>query len=212
MTRIVLAALDEPLVQAWKDAFTGVAGVEIHAGSILEVACDAIVSPANSFGFMDGGIDALYVDRFGDIVQDRVRHAILRRHHGELLVGTADIVETDNGLQPFLITAPTMRVPMRLPVDTVNPYLAMRGVLNLVHHGQWADGTRSGTPIRDSVSSVAFPGLGTGVGRVPPGICARQMRRALLDDRRAPRLPTSWAEASEEHQFLYADVPVRLQY
>ncbi len=31
----------------------------------LDVKCDAVVSPANSFGFMDGGIDLIYSHRFG---------------------------------------------------------------------------------------------------------------------------------------------------
>ena len=56
-------------------------------------------------------------------------------------------------------------------------------------------------------------GLGTGVGRVPPAICARQMRAALdefLLDRF--REPADWAEASERHQLLYTDRPTRLQY
>ena len=37
---------------------------------------------------------------------------------------------------------------------------------------------RPGTPVRERVSSIAFPGLGTGVGRVPPGTCARQVLQA----------------------------------
>jgi hypothetical protein len=54
--------------------------------------------------------------------------------------------------------------------------------------------------------------MGTGVGGVPAEICARQMR-AAIDRATAPRhaLPTSWAEASEEHQLLYTDKPARLQ-
>ena len=32
---------------------------------ILESSADAIVSPANSFGYMDGGIDLVYLHRFG---------------------------------------------------------------------------------------------------------------------------------------------------
>ena len=39
----------------------------------------------------------------------------------------------------------------------------------------------AGDPIREIVSSVAMPGLGTGVGRVPPIQCARQVRAAIED-------------------------------
>jgi O-acetyl-ADP-ribose deacetylase (regulator of RNase III) len=41
--------------------------VTVHQVSILDVACDAVVSPANSFGFMDGGIDAVYLSLFGKV-------------------------------------------------------------------------------------------------------------------------------------------------
>jgi hypothetical protein len=59
---------------------------------------------------------------------------------------------------------------------------------------------------------VALPGLGTGVGRVGPGTCARQVRAALDDVLLGPHpMPRSWAEASERHQLLYTDRPRRLQ-
>jgi O-acetyl-ADP-ribose deacetylase (regulator of RNase III) len=83
--KIVLTAIDAPLAAAWEAFCGGVEGVEIYRGSIFDVACDAVVSPANSFGFMDGGIDALYMARFGDDIQMAVRRAIYERHHGELI-------------------------------------------------------------------------------------------------------------------------------
>lgn len=111
--------------------------------------CDAIVSPANSYGFMDGGIDAVYVEHFGEIIQTRVRESILYDHHGELLVGQATIVETDDRKIPFLIAAPTMRVPMWLGAETVNPFLAMRAVILLVREGRFSRGREKDTPIRN---------------------------------------------------------------
>ena len=54
---IVLADRQKVVVEAWKDALGRSANVTIHHGSIFDVACDALVSPANSFGFMDGGLD-----------------------------------------------------------------------------------------------------------------------------------------------------------
>ena len=58
------ACREAPIAQAMATAMTKSARSVVHRGSIFDVACDAVVSPANSFGFMDGGIDALYVDRF----------------------------------------------------------------------------------------------------------------------------------------------------
>jgi O-acetyl-ADP-ribose deacetylase (regulator of RNase III) len=103
---------------------------------------------------------------------------IRTRHHGELLVGAAEIVETGNLRIPFVIAAPTMRVPMIL-ADTVNPYLAARAVFLLIRHAVIPAGALSGEPVSAAVRSVAFPGLGTGVGRVDPNTCARQVRAAI---------------------------------
>ena len=143
----------------------------------IDVTADAIVSPANSFGFMDGGIDMLYSRRFGWQVQDRLQELIKEHHHGELLVGAAEIVETDAHI-PFLIAAPTMRVPMILR-DSVNPYLAARAALLLVKHGTFKAGEFRGTRVCEVVHSIAFTGLGTGVGQVGWAVCAHQMRLAI---------------------------------
>ena len=129
--QVILTAFESTLAKEFARHSSDLPAVEVHFGSIFDVDCDAVVSPANSFGFMDGGVDAQYMEKFGDLIQDRVRWSILTEHHGELLIGAATIVETDNIETPFLIAAPTMRVPMRLGSETVNPYLAARAVLIL---------------------------------------------------------------------------------
>ena len=67
--RLVLAAVEPPLADAWERTCGDLPFVSVHRGSILDVACDAVVSPANSFGFMDGGLDARYMDFFGEHIQ-----------------------------------------------------------------------------------------------------------------------------------------------
>ncbi|ESQ73924.1 macro domain-containing protein [Asticcacaulis sp. AC402] len=206
--KIVLATPDDAMAAAWEAEFGELDGITVHRGSILDLKCDAVVSPANSFGFMDGGLDLLYSEHFGWDLQLRLRRAILEKHHGELLIGQAELIETGHAAIPYLVAAPTMRVPMYLGEVTVNPYLATRAVLLLVRHGVLP----SGKPIGERLTTLAFPAMGTGVGRVPATICARQMHQAFQDVLFAPpRLPTSWAEASEDHQHLYTDKPIRLQ-
>ncbi len=208
-----MTALSSQEVESWRVFCGEIPGVVVHQGSILDLECDAVVSPANSFGFMDGGIDGTYLNFFGPSVQTRVRRQILEQHGGELVVGQADIVETGHERIPYLIAAPTMRVPMILPPETVNPYLAARAVLRLIQYGTFQGGSKSGEPMREHVRSVAFPGLGTGVGRVSFHTCARQMQQAIADVVREEfQMPRSWAEASERHQLLYTDRPRRLQY
>ncbi len=203
--RIVLSAVDAPLADAWQQHCGDLPDVTIHRGSILDLQVDAVVSPANSFGFMDGGIDHLYSHHFGWHVQERLQQLIKDRHHGELLIGTAEVVDTDDSNIPFVIAAPTMRVPMVL-ADSVHPYLAARAVLLLVRRGTFPSGHLAGEQISDGITSIAFPGLGTGVGRVDVNTCALQVRTAIehivLENN---DFPATWADAQIRHQKLYTD-------
>ena len=55
--KIVLADLKGELLEAWQKIGHDKDYVSTYHGSIFDVDCDVLVSPANSFGFMDGGID-----------------------------------------------------------------------------------------------------------------------------------------------------------
>ncbi len=210
--KIILTAIEKSLDDAWQKFCGDLDFVTIQQGSILDVECDAIVSPANSFGFMDGGIDAIYLSHFGYDIQTRVQQHIIEHHHGELIVGNADVVETNDESIPFFIIAPTMRVPMILN-DTVNPYLAARAIFNLVKHKSFVSGSLKGEAISEHIKTVALPGLGTGVGRVGFNTCANQVRAAINDILLEEyTMPQSWAEASERHQLLYTNKLKRLQY
>jgi O-acetyl-ADP-ribose deacetylase (regulator of RNase III) len=168
---LVLCAVSEPLAKAWDNAADGRSDVRVHRGSVLDVPAQAVVSPANSFGWMRGGIDAVYAQAF-PAVEQQVRSAVLAYHGGELPVGEALIVPTGVPAPAWLICAPTMRNPGELlPHDTVHPFLAARAVLRL-----WRDGTlEDGEPVRSAVRTIALPGMGTGVGGVAPETCARQV-------------------------------------
>ena len=205
--QIILADVQPAMVAAWQHICGDLPNVSIQHGSILDCATDAVVSPANSFGFMDGGIDMLYSRFFGWHVQERLQTIIQQAHFGELLIGNAALVPTDHAKIPYVIAAPTMRVPMILR-GTVNPYLACRAVLLLIKHGRLADGQA----LADVVKTVAIPGLGTGVGRVEPAICARQIRAAIeAVNGTNSTFPSSWWEAQAQHQWLYGADPRDLQ-
>lgn len=172
--KLVLCAVDEPLATAWEAATEGRPDIVVHRGSALDVPAQAVVSPANSYGWMRGGIDAVYAQAFPSIEQ-HVRSAVLAYHGGELPVGQALIVPTGVTRPPWLISAPTMREAGEvLPPDTVHPYLAARAVFRLWHDGRLEDER----PVRAVVRTVALPGLGTGVGGVAPETCARQVMAA----------------------------------
>ncbi|QHT69885.1 Appr-1-p processing protein [Rhodocytophaga rosea] len=206
--KIILSDTNHSVIKAWQLYFKDCQDVEIFAGSIFETGCNAIVSPANSFGFMDGGLDLAISNYLGWHVQAILQAKIKQKYHGELLVGQAEIVETGHPKIPYLISAPTMRVPLILNT-TVNVYLAMRAVLLLIKYCK----LDNGTPVKEVVRAVSISGLGTGVGKVPADICARQMRVAydevILDK---VSFPSSWVDAQQKNQLLYTQQTRDLQY
>jgi O-acetyl-ADP-ribose deacetylase (regulator of RNase III) len=190
--QIHLVDTNEELVAAWRSAFGRASDVHVDSGSILNHQADAIVSPANSFGFMDGGIDLAYSGYFGWHVQDALQTNIKASCHGELPVGQALVVETGHPGIPFLISAPTMRVPADVSA-TVNAYLAFRAALIAASvHNQSAS---------RQIGSILVPGLGTGVGRLSAEACATQMFAAYIAVFR-PWFPVRLGEAAETHWLL----------
>lgn len=166
---IRLRDLDQALVEEWEKAFVGCEQVEVSTGDIFAYQADAIVSPANSFGYMDGGIDLIYSQFFGWDLEKRLRKVLLEEHDGELPVGQAVILPTEHEWIPYLISAPTMRVPMAIP-KTAHAYLAFRAVLQAIR--------RFNQQAQAPIKSVLCPGLATGVGMMPAKRCAKQMRYA----------------------------------
>src|SRR5262245_7624126 len=169
MLAVHLRDINAGIVKAWEQAFADLPAVHVSRGDIFEHRADAIVSPANSFGFMDGGIDLLYSRYFGWSLQTDLQALLAEQHYGELPVGQAVVVATGHDVIRFMVSAPTMRVPADISA-TVNVYLAFRAALIAV----LAHNTRTTAPIR----TLLVPGLGTGIGAVAPVAAARQMRLA----------------------------------
>ena len=161
---------NQAMVDAWRVAFAPYldAGVTVLSGDIFQQPADVIVSPANSYGFMDGGIDAVYTRRWGVQVQELLQRRIQRIYDGELPVGQAIVVPTGDTEFPLLISAPTMTIPMDVS-ETANAYLAFRAVIQSALYQQ---------RIGQSLKSIVCPGLGTGVGGMEFDRCAKQMLRA----------------------------------
>jgi O-acetyl-ADP-ribose deacetylase (regulator of RNase III) len=164
-----LRDIEEEVVRTWTMHFEGIENVSISSGDIFALKADAIVSPANSFGYMDGGIDLVYLKRFGWELQTRLQSHLKEHHDGELPVGQATIIETFDSEIPFLGSAPTMRVPMNVS-NTLNAYLAFRAAIRAVRQHNKSDAK----PIR----KVLCPGLCTAIGRMPADLAAKQMAAA----------------------------------
>jgi O-acetyl-ADP-ribose deacetylase (regulator of RNase III) len=191
---IYLRDLNQTLVEAWLRTFADRPDVKPSAGQIFDIRADAIISPANSFGFMDGGIDYIYSGHLGWHVQDRLQDIIRRDHDGELPVGMAVLLPTDHADIPYLISAPTMRVPEDVS-GTVNAFLAFRAALRVV--------VQANREQPDKITSVLCPGLGTATGRMSPQACAWQMHAAyqkILGDQ--PQRISSLDQVMMEHFHL----------
>jgi O-acetyl-ADP-ribose deacetylase (regulator of RNase III) len=183
--RILLVDKHAPMIRAWEEAFSDRDDVDVIEGDYFSRSAGAMVSPANSFGIMDGGLDAAIRDQLGFTVQQRVQRVIIENHHGELPVGSAEVVETGDERWPMLVVAPTMRVPESV-AQTLNAYLAFRAVL-LACKGA-------------AIESVVCCGLGTGIGGMEPARAAVQMRMALLQATGPARIPSF----SQIHAIHYA--------
>src|SRR4051812_24788278 len=108
--KIILAAVDEHLAKAWRTQLGLRKDVTIYEGSILDLPAQAVISPANSFSYMDGGVDMVYTNYFGWDLMERLQREVKKRPMQELLVGEALVVPTNSAKHPYLISAPTMRV------------------------------------------------------------------------------------------------------
>ena len=131
----------------------------IIQGSILDVDAQVIVNAANSYGTMGGGVAGVIRRAAGsDVEQEAIQQA-------PIPVGTA--VLTSGGKTSFqgIIHAPTMPEPaMRIPAKNV------------------AQATRAALQLAESkgFTSLAIPGMGTGVGSVSHSDAAVHMLNEIL--------------------------------
>ena len=162
---IYLLDYSSGIVAAWEDAFEGEPGVfpirgefKRFMGEHPEVDC--VVSPANSYGIMDGGYDRAITDWFGTGLMEAVQRKIVGEWHGEQPVGTSISVRHE-GIT--LIHTPAMRVPSEI-TDPMVVYHCMRtALIEAMHCG---------------VERMVVPAWGAGCGMLPFGIVADLMAAA----------------------------------
>jgi O-acetyl-ADP-ribose deacetylase (regulator of RNase III) len=165
--RLELVDQDPVVVRALSAAFACFPEVSVLEGDLLDAARHSAVSPANSYGFMDGGIDQRFQAFFGPQLERDVRDAILRRPEGHLPVGASLVIATRHARIPYLIVAPTMLMPEHVAAQ--NAYRALRAVLRLA----------TTAPIEGG--PIFCPGMTTGVGGVAPEEAAAAMATAYAD-------------------------------
>lgn len=168
LVRVTLVDINPKMVGAWRATFEENPEVEIVQGSMLEQPVSAWVSPTNSRGSMDGGLDAVIKKQLGAAIETALQQQIIRRH-GSLMLPVGHAVCTPTGRpQPgYLISTPTMVGSSEDISDTLNVALACAAAFQAVHMQNAA--------APGSVRSVALPGLGANTGQVPVEICADLM-------------------------------------
>jgi len=117
--------------------------IEVWEGDITDADVDAIVNPANSLGIMGGGVAYAIKKKGGaEIEKEAMRKA-------PIPVGSAIATTAGKLKARYVVHAPTMERPAgRTSLDKVKR--AVRAALNVAEDV--------------GAESIAFPGMGTGVG------------------------------------------------
>jgi O-acetyl-ADP-ribose deacetylase (regulator of RNase III) len=127
-----------------------------------------IVSPANSYGMMDGGFDKVIINHLGHQVMENVQNIIVNEFYGIQPVGTSFIMETGHGQFPYIAHTPTMVTPSDIS-ETSNVYFAMLSMLIAVKKHNEVNSKY------ERIREILCPGFGTGTGKLTPQKAARQM-------------------------------------
>ena len=145
---------------------------------------DCVVSPANSFGLMDGGFDLAITEYFGEQLQNRVQQYIVDNYFGEQPVGTSFIIASGHPGYS-LIHTPSMRTP-QIVKDPLVIYQCMRSTLMCA--------------IQNKVESIIVPLFGGGCGEVHPKLIAEMMWKAYAQINNPPK-KLGW-EYVDEHEII----------
>ena len=181
------------LCEKWRQVFSIYPEIEVLKGDYFQQSADAIVSPANSFGIMDGGLDLAIRNELGFQIETDIQEVILNKYHGEMPIGSAEIINTNHGKWSYMIVAPTMRVPENIAF-TLNAYIAFRAILIAINNFNESKPNRT-------IKSLVCSGLGTGIGSMEPVKCATQMRAAYKLIKEPARI-SSFEEIHKSHLSL----------
>jgi len=193
--KLVLVDPNKKLCVEWQEVFKPHSSVSIK-NDIFEnlETFDCMVSAANSFGLMDGGVDLAITRYFGQELPAKVQSIIKSEYYGEQPVGTSIIVETNNEKHPFIAHTPTMRVPLKI-TRTDNVYNALFAMLRAVANHNKTN--------RQKIKTIACPGLGTSAGRMPPKEAARQMELAYRNFHNPPPFSTWFHVLDRQMEIIY---------
>jgi O-acetyl-ADP-ribose deacetylase (regulator of RNase III) len=145
LLKVIIADYDKCVLQALQD-YNPTFGW--HEGNPLAFDIDAVVSPANTAGIMNGGYDAALRRHFGNTLEYRVRMSIKEK---PILVGEARAIQTVDTKVKWLIVAPTVSIAADglSGHESVSYAAAYKSVI---------------VALKTGVSYLGMTGLGTGAG------------------------------------------------
>ncbi|KDQ32603.1 hypothetical protein PLEOSDRAFT_1032445 [Pleurotus ostreatus PC15] len=161
---------------------------------------DCIVSPANSYGRLDGGFDLVISRALApkddiDAITRIAQSVLYSRWKGYAPPGTctmvplqATVCENNPHKCAYIALVPTMRVPEEVTWNREIVYNCVWSLLNaLTHHNESAgEGA-------DKISTVLMTGLGTGVGYISPEVFGKQTALAFKHFLDSEAHPDKWS-------------------
>lgn len=145
-------------------------GCKFINGSIFDYGGGTLISPANRYGNMDGGIDRAYAEKFPDI--EARLEKFLSVKGGMIDFGESIIVPTYDNKYPHIIFSPTIDRPGDL-AHPENIRNATKAVLKkAIRYNMKGP--------KKPITNLLFPGLGTGYGNLEPKIAAREMYKGYM--------------------------------
>ncbi len=134
--------------------------IEIELGDITAEEVDAIVNPANSYGFMGGGVAGAIKEKGGSEIE------LAAIEKAPIPLGHAILTTSGNLRCKHIIHSPTMEQPGALTtIDNVKE--ATLAALKVADDGD--------------LKTIAIPGMGTGVGQIPKDKAAKAILEVIVN-------------------------------
>ncbi len=197
VTYVFCANPEHPdMADAWRKEFADVDNVEFVVQDIFAVECDGIVSPANSFGDMSGGLDYFINSHYDGMAEPRTQHmlGVKFKSMGYMPVGCARIVDMFPFQPRYLAVVPTMQNAGEIldrPDNKENVIEASKAMLGEVEFFNRCCG--------DVIKRVAVPAFGAGVGGLRFDEVAKQMRQG-------------WRKFHDHHEAIMNGFDMRKRY
>jgi O-acetyl-ADP-ribose deacetylase (regulator of RNase III) len=177
MSIIKFISLDKEWVLHMKEFFKNTAMVIVENANIKDVPLEqtCFVSPANSLGFMDGGIDLVLSREIMPGIEQKVKKRIQQLNvissMGRPYLPIGSVITVPHDLNTHLIVTPTMFLPHDVR-GTQNAYWSFFAALKM-----W----RKLCVQKNKKFNLVVTSHCCGVGRMPGRESAEQMKRAYDD-------------------------------